>query len=121
MTVRLNRRALQHAVHLIDMGRVVLDGRDAWNRHRPSPRQQDAYIAAHGIRRYGTWFLGVNEEMPEGTKTRHRFPYADFENVHRCAVLVAEARAEQYRYRAIESAAAHLHEMLDHLRQEIEA
>jgi hypothetical protein len=48
------------------------------------------------------------------------FPYGDFKNVHRCAVLAAESRAGQYthtaiEYVAIERAAAHLHGMLDAL------
>jgi hypothetical protein len=36
-----------------------------------------------------------------------------FKDVHRCAVLSAESRAGQYKYFDIESAAAHLHGMLE--------
>jgi hypothetical protein len=40
----------------------------------------------------------------------------DFARVHRCGVLAAENRAAQRKYFDIESAAAHLHGMLDALR-----
>ena len=41
------------------------------------------------------------------------FPYGDFVDVHRCAVLSAESRAGQYKHYDIENAAAHLHGMID--------
>jgi hypothetical protein len=115
VAIKLNRRALQHARHLIERRSVVLDDKDAWRKHRPSSRRQNAYIKAHGIRAYGTWFLGIDDQAAEGTKTRHKFPYGDFEAVHRCAVLSAEVRAGQGRYTAVQSAAAQLHRMLDDL------
>ena len=55
--------------------------------------------------------------------TRDKFPYGDFEKVHRWGVLAAESRAGQYKSRAgqykhldVEAAAAHLHGMLEGLR-----
>jgi hypothetical protein len=113
MAIKVNRRGLQHARHLIAGRRVVLDERDAWRRHRPSSRQQNTYIEAYGIRSYGTWFLAIDDEAAEGTKARHRFPYGDFTNVHRCAVLATERRAAQYKYIDVEVAAAQLHTMLE--------
>jgi len=62
------------------------------------------------------WYLGEDDEDAEGTKARCKFTYGDFENVHRCGVLAAESRAGQYKHADIESAAAHLHGMLDALR-----
>jgi hypothetical protein len=115
MAITVNRRAVQHARSLIERRRVVLDDRDAWANHRPTARQRDAYIAANGIRAYGTWFLAIDDQAPEGTRARHKFPYGDFHSVHRCAVLSAEVRARQYRYTDVEAAAAHLHRMLDEL------
>jgi hypothetical protein len=56
----------------------------------------------------GTWEDADN-------KGRHKFPYGDFENIHRCGVLSAEVRAAQYKHTDIEVAAAHLHGMLDEL------
>ena len=113
--IKLNQRAWQHARQLIAARKVVLDEREAWRRHRPSAHKQNAYITAHGIRSYGTWFLGIDSEAAEGTKARHKLSYGDFENVHRCAVLSTELRAAQYKYGAVEIAAANLHGMLEEL------
>jgi hypothetical protein len=113
MAIKVNHRAVQHARSLIERGRAVIDERGAWRRHRPSTREQNAYIDMHGIRAYGSWFLAIDDQAAEGTKARHKFQYGDFLNVHRCAVLSAEARAAQYRYAGVEAAAAHLHRMLD--------
>src|SRR5260370_16308657 len=96
MTIKVNWRAVQHARSLIERRRVVLDDRDAWRAHRPTARQRDAYIRANGIRAYGTWFLAIDDQAPEGTKARHKFPYGDFQSVHRCAVLSPEHQPAQY-------------------------
>jgi hypothetical protein len=42
------------------------------------------------------------------TKRRYKFPYGDLKNVHRCGLLAVRARARQYGYTEIESAAAEL-------------
>lgn len=59
--------------------------------------------------------LAIDTEEGEDTKGRYKFPYGDFEAVHRCGVLTAESRAGQYKYQDIELAAAHRHGMLDAL------
>jgi hypothetical protein len=61
----------------------------------------------------GNGILGIDTEEDEGHKRRYKFPYGDFEKVHRCGVLAAENRAGQYKYDDIEHAAAHLHGMID--------
>jgi hypothetical protein len=43
--------------------------------------------------------------------------YGDFKVMHRCAVLSAGSRAGQRKYDDIEAATAHLHGMLEALRQ----
>jgi hypothetical protein len=116
MTVTLNQRGYDHAVQLINAGKVVLDDRDAWSEHQPSTADQNRYIEDHGFREYGRWFLGIDDSEDEDTKGRYKFPYGDFESVHRCGVLSAESRAGQYKHLDIERAAAHLHGMLDALR-----
>ena len=45
--------------------------------------------------------------------SRYSFPYGDFADIHRCAVLSAESRAGQYDHEDIKSAAGHLHGMLE--------
>ncbi len=51
--------------------------------------------------------------MGEETKGRYKFPYGDFERVHRCGVLSAEVRAGQQKCADIENPVAHLHGPLD--------
>jgi hypothetical protein len=117
MAVTLNRRAYNHARKLIDDGRFVLDERDMWSEHQPSARQENEFIEQHGIGEYAKWYLGVDDAVPEGRKSRYKFPYGDFEKVHRCGVLSAEVRAGQRNYHDIEVAVGHLHGLLDaHLR-----
>jgi hypothetical protein len=113
MSVQRNERAFEYAKELINEGHFVSDDKDAWSEHRPSAEQENEFIREHGFGEYGRWYLGINDEKPEDTKGHYEFPYGDFENVHRCGVLSAESRAGQYKHFHIESAAAHLHGMLD--------
>jgi hypothetical protein len=111
--IKLNRKALDNAKELIGAGRFILDKRDDWSEHQPSAAQENEFIEKHGWSEYSRWYLGVDKSEREDAKGRYKFPYGDFEKVHRCGVISAEARAGQYKYREIERAAAHLHGMLD--------
>jgi hypothetical protein len=113
MAVKLNRQAVDYARQLIGEGRVVLDDRDAWSEHQPTAEQENEFIGAHGYDEYGKWHLGKDDEHPEDTKGHWKFPYGDFEAVHRCALLSAESRAGQYKYMDIEKTAHELHGMLE--------
>jgi hypothetical protein len=115
MTVKLNRTAFTHAKELITQGRFRFDERDAWSEHRPSAQKENDFIERHGFEEYAKWHLGINDEEAEHTKGRYEFPYGDFKDVHRCGVLSAESRAGQYKHFDIETAAAHLHGMIDAL------
>jgi hypothetical protein len=117
MAVKLHRPGYDHAKKLVGDGHVVLDDRDAWSEHQPSAASENAFIAEHGWAEYGRWHLGVDDERGTETKGRYKFPYGDFSDVHRCAVLSAESRAAQRKYDDIETAVAHLHGMLEALRQ----
>jgi hypothetical protein len=109
MAVKLNSKAFSQAKQLISKGHVVADERDDWSEHQPSAQKENEFIRLHGFGEYEKWYLGVDEEKPEHTKGRYKFPYGDFKNVHRCGVLAVETRAGQYKYLDIEHAAAHLH------------
>jgi hypothetical protein len=115
MAVRLNATAFDYAKTLIKEGKFVTDDRDAWSEHQPSAEQENRYIEEHGYGAYARWHLGVDDEAPAETKGHYKFPYGDFQKVHRCAVLSAESRAGQRKYYDIELATAHLHGMLDAL------
>jgi hypothetical protein len=116
MPVKLSRRSYAHARQLIEQGHVVLDERDDWSEHRPSARDENSFIKEHGFREYGRWYLGVDEDKDPNTKSHYKFPYGDFKSVHRCGVLTVESRAGQYKYLEVERAAAHLHGMIEALR-----
>jgi hypothetical protein len=117
MTVELNERAFEHARKLIESGHAVPDERDDWSEHQPSTQEENRFIEEHGIAEYARWHLGIDEAKDVNKKAAYKFPYGDFRDVHRCAVLAAESRAGQYKHLDIELAAAHLHGMLDALRQ----
>jgi hypothetical protein len=113
MAVELHRSGYEHAESLINTGRVVIDDRDAWSEHQPSADDENRFIEEHGWSEYGKWHLGVDDEAAPETKGHYKFPYGDFEKVHRCAILAAESRAGQYKHEDIEGAVAHLHGMLE--------
>ena len=115
MAVTLNHKAFEHAKGLIKAGRSVYDQRDDWSEHQPTTEEENRFIEQHGFAEYARWYLGVETDAPEDTKGRYRFPYGDFEKVHRCGLLAAESRAGQRKYHDIELAVAHLHGMLDAL------
>jgi hypothetical protein len=113
MTVKLNEPGYAHARKLIEAGSFVVDERDDWSEHQPSADDENRFIEDHGWSEYRRWHLGVDPEQREETKGRYKFPYGDFRDVHRCAVLAAESRAGQRKYLDVEQAAAHLHGMLE--------
>jgi O-glycosyl hydrolase len=115
MAIKLNDRGYAHAKKLIGERKVELDQRDDWSEHQPTAEQENRFIEEHGMNAYARWHLGVDDEAGEDTKGHYKFPYGDFEKVHRCGVLAAESRAGQYGYTEIELATAHLHGALDAL------
>jgi hypothetical protein len=117
MAVKLHNSGYNHAKKLVGEGKVVLDDRDDWSEHQPSAADENAFIDAHGYAAYGRWHLAIDDERPTDTKGRYKFPYGDFSDVHRCAILAAESRAGQRKYADVQAAAAHLHGMLEALRQ----
>jgi hypothetical protein len=113
MAVKLHRSGFEHAEGLIKRGNVVIDERDDWSEHQPTADDENRFIEKRGWSEYGKWHLGVDDEAKPETKAHYKFPYGDFEKVHRCAILAAESRAGQYKYDDIEKAVAHLHGMLE--------
>jgi hypothetical protein len=113
MAVKLKQASFDHAKALVDQGRFVIDERDAWSEHQPSTADENRFIEEHGWAEFGLWHLAVDDEARSETKAHYKFPYGDFADVHRCAVLSAESRAGQRKYADVEAAAAHLHGMLD--------
>jgi hypothetical protein len=115
MAVKLSSTSFDYARQLIKDGKFVPDDRDAWSEHQPSAEEENSYLQEHGIADYSRWYLGIDDEEDPDNKGRYKFPYGDFEKVHRCGVLAAESRAGQRKHYDIELATAHLHGMLDAL------
>lgn len=95
MSVRLNKKALEHARNLVKQGKVVHDERDDWSEDAPSTDDENRFIDKHGWDEYALWHLGEDPDASEETKGRFSFPYGDFSKVHRCAVISLESRAAQ--------------------------
>jgi hypothetical protein len=119
MATKLNHNALAFAEQLVQDGRFVYDKRDAWSKHQPSTEKEHEFIHEHGFHEYEKWHLGIEDTEPADTKARYKFPYGDFKDLHRCGLLSAESRAGQYKHYDIESAAAHLHGMLEALHKKL--
>jgi hypothetical protein len=113
MTVKLNRKAFEHARELIAKGRTVKDERDEWSEHAPSTGDENDWLERHGWDEFALWHLGVDDAEPEGTKKRYSFPYGDYSRLHRCAVISLESRAGQYDHVDIENATKRLLQDLD--------
>ena len=107
-SIKLNEDAFAFAARLIQEKHVIADRKGAWNKHRPSVNEENEFIRLHGFGEYAKWHLGIDERYPANTKRRYKFPYGDFISVHRCGLLAAKARARQYGYIEIETAAAEL-------------
>src|SRR6201997_3303223 len=113
MPTILNKRSYAFAEGKIKNGTVVRDQRDDWSEHQPSTKAENEFIEARGWDEYANWHLGVDDEASEHTKARYKFPYGDFERVHRCGLIAAEVRAARQKYLDIEDAAVRLREMMD--------
>jgi hypothetical protein len=113
MTVKLNRKGLQHARDLISAGEVVRDQRDDWSEDAPSTEEENRFLDNHGFDEYSKWHLGVDDDMPDDTKGHYSFPYGDFSTVHRCGVISVESRAAQYDHDDIAKASRGLLESID--------
>jgi hypothetical protein len=104
VTVKLNKKAFDHAKRLI---------RDDWSEHAPSADDENAFLEKHGYAEYSKWYLGVDDDHPDDQKGHYKFPFGDFKKIHRCAVISAESRAAQYDHDDIREALGELLERLD--------
>jgi hypothetical protein len=116
--VKLNESAFAYAKELIAQGYLVADKRNAWGDHHPTAEDENKFICAHGFAEYGKWHLGIDESHAEGTKARYKFPFGDFKNIHRSALLAVRSRARQYGYSDIEKAAIQLTEIINSTKQD---
>lgn len=105
MAIEINESGFAHAKQLIREGRAVADERLDWRDHRPDAEKEDAFISAIGIGRYGDWHLGIDDQEPEGSKSRYHYLFGDFSDLHRCALFEIQVEADNMYYGDIEIAA----------------
>ena len=110
--VRLNQASFDFARKLITEGRVVNDKHGDWSAHKLSADDENEFVGQHGSEEYAAWHLGTDDSHPADSKARYKFPFGDFRNVHRCALIAAQSRARQYGYADIEKAAKELLDLL---------
>lgn len=107
-SIRLNEEGFSFARQLISDGHMIAAGKGGWSKDRPSASDENEFIRRHGFAEYAKWHLGIDERHGKDTKARYKFPYGDFKDVHRCGLIAAKARAQQYGYTEIQNAAARL-------------
>ena len=112
-TTRLNEDAYSYAQGLIAQGHVVFDKRNDWGDHHAATQEENDFIRDHGFAEYSKWHLGIDATHVQSSKARFKFPFGDFKNIHRCALLAVKSRAHQYGYSDIEQAAVRLLEMME--------
>jgi hypothetical protein len=113
-TYRVNKDGVGHARKLIDAGKVDVD--TEWSEAAPSADEENAVIEKHGYDGYGAWHLAIDPEAGEETKKRYAFPYGDFSQVNRAALIHAKQRAAQNDHAEIEKAADELLQKVDEKR-----
>jgi len=111
--VRINQPGFDYARKLIAEGHFVNDKHGNWATDRVSTRDGNEFLRQRGSQEYAQWHLGLDECHQVGRKGRYKFPFGDFKNVHRCALIAVQNRARQYGYGAIESAASELLKLME--------
>ena len=106
--IELNPAALQFARQLIREGRAISDKKGAWQTDKPSTARENDFIRGHGFEEYAKWHLGIDDRRSQHAKAHYKFPFGDFNVLHRCGLLAVKARAHEYGYADIEAAADQL-------------
>jgi hypothetical protein len=107
-SITLNRAALLNAHELISERRLILDKKAAWQKDKPSAAQKNEFVRLRGFEEYGKWHLGIDRRHKVASKAHYKFPFGDFKALHRCGLLAVKARAHEYGYADIETAADQL-------------
>jgi hypothetical protein len=110
----VNQDAVAHARKLIDAGKV--DDTTEWSDAAPSTEQANEVIEKQGWDEFARWHLAVDPDANEETKARYAFPYGDFHEVNRAALIHAKQRASQNDHGNIEKAADDLLKQVDEKR-----
>lgn len=115
MATKLNKEGFEYAKNLIEKGKFKAD-EGHWRAHQPSASEENIFINRHTFREYSQWHLGIDTELEKDEKGRYKFPYGDFESVHRDGLMAVKQRAAQNGYSDIEEAAGKLLAMMEKTR-----
>jgi hypothetical protein len=110
MAFRLNQEAVEHAQNLIK-GRQYERNSD-WSEAQASAEEENRFIDENGWEAFAKWHLAYDTEASEETKSRYKFPFGDFQKLHRSALIAAKQRAGSEDYNDVQSAADRLLEKL---------
>lgn len=110
---KVNKDAVDMAKRRIDEGKYDLDSE--WSDAAPSADEGNAVIEEGGYDEYGSWHLGIDTGASDDTKDRFGFPYGDFSEVNRAALIHAKQRASQNSHDEIVDVADELLRRLDEL------
>jgi len=110
MAIHLNQQAVEHAQNLIK-GRQYERESD-WSEAQPSAEVENNFIDENGWEAFAKWHLAYDTESSEETKSRYKFPFGDFNKLHRSALIAAKQRARSEDYNDVQSAADRLLEEL---------
>jgi hypothetical protein len=113
-TYKVNDEAVKHARKLIDAG--TYDDTTEWSDAAPSADEANTEIDKKSFDDFAQWHLAINPDASEGTKGRYAFPYGDFHEVNRAALIHAKQRASQNDHDEIVKAADDLLQRLDRKR-----
>jgi hypothetical protein len=113
-TMQVNSDAVQKAKDLIQKHEYVKDS--SWSEAQPSTERTNNFLKRHDWSDYSNWFLGIDPEAGEETKSRYHFPYGDFRRVHRDGLIAAKQRARQYNHDEVAKAADELLQLLDEVK-----
>lgn len=108
---KVNKEAVDLARRRIDDGKYDVD--TAWSEAAPSADEGNAVIEDAGYDEYGSWHLGIDTSASDETKDRFGFPYGDFSEVNRAALIHAKQRASQNDHDEIMDVADELLQHLD--------
>lgn len=112
MSITLNHAAVTFAKELIKDGKIKND-EGHWGQHNPDPAHENTFLQKHEMAEYANWHLGLDASHQESAKGRYKFPYGDFQTVHRDGLIAAKERAAQQSYYDIEQAADELLGLLE--------
>jgi hypothetical protein len=102
MAIRLNQDAVEHAQNLIKGWQY--ERNSDWSEAQPSAEEENKFIDENGWEAFAKWHLAYDTEASEETKSRYKFPFGDFKELHRSALIAAKQRAGSEDYDEVQRA-----------------